>query len=39
MNELREYVARQIGHLEKIINTSGGRARLANLRRGVGKVP
>lgn len=39
MNELREYAARQIGHLEKIINTSGGRARLANLRRGVGKVP
>ncbi len=39
MNELRDYVARQIGQLENIITTSGGRARLANLRRGVGKIP
>lgn len=39
MNELREYVAKRLNELDAIKNTSGGRARLAELRRGIGKAP
>ncbi len=39
MKELREYVVKQINHLIRIKDISGGKARLANLRRGIGKIP
>ena len=39
MKELREYVAKQINRIAQTKDTSGGKARLANLRRGAGKVP
>ena len=39
MKKLHTYVAGQIKQLEEIRGTSGGKARLARLRRGVGKIP